>query len=64
MPINTYLEAAVDAAQAAGALLRENFGTTLDVNEFAAHDIKLDLDVRAQDLITSKLLERFPEHAI
>jgi myo-inositol-1(or 4)-monophosphatase len=36
----------------------------LEVNEFAAHDIKLDLDVRAQDLITSTLLARFPEHAI
>lgn len=64
MPTNTYLEAAVAAAQAAGALLREHFGTTLDVNEFAAHDIKLDLDVRAQDLITAMLLDRFPEHAI
>ena len=64
MPINTYLEAAVSAAQAAGALLREHFGNALEVNEFAAHDIKLDLDVRAQDLITKMLLERFPEHAI
>jgi myo-inositol-1(or 4)-monophosphatase len=64
MPINTYLEAAVNAAQAAGSLLRENFGSVLEVNEFAAHDIKLDLDVRAQDLITKSLLERFPDHAI
>jgi myo-inositol-1(or 4)-monophosphatase len=64
MLINTYLEAAVDAARAAGVLLRENFGTVLDVNEFAAHDIKLDLDVRSQELITGMLLERFPEHAI
>jgi len=64
MPINTYLEAAVAAAQSAGELLRQNFGTTLEVNEFAAHDIKLDLDVRAQELITKLLLERFPEHAI
>jgi myo-inositol-1(or 4)-monophosphatase len=64
MPINTYLEAAVKAAQAAGALLREHFGSTLEVNEFAAHDIKLDLDVRTQDLITKMLLEPFPEHAI
>ena len=64
MPLHSYLEAAVAAAQAAGALLRQNFGTALEVNEFAAHDIKLDLDVRAQDLITNMLLERFPEHAI
>lgn len=62
--MNPHLQAAVDAAHAAGALLREHFGSTLDVNEFAAHDIKLDLDVRAQGLITKLLLERFPEHAL
>ncbi len=61
---SSYLETAVQAARAAGELLRANFGTTLDVNEFADHDIKLDLDVRSQDLITSLLLGRFPEHAI
>jgi myo-inositol-1(or 4)-monophosphatase len=64
MPINTYLEAAVAAAQAAGALLREHFGNALEVNEFSAHDIKLDLDVRAQDLITEQLLGKYPDHAI
>jgi myo-inositol-1(or 4)-monophosphatase len=29
-----------------------------------AHDIKLDLDVQSQELITSQLLEAFPTHAI
>lgn len=60
----SHLQTALDAARAAGALLREHFGGTLAVNEFAAHDIKLDLDVRSQDLITSMILERFPDHAI
>src|ERR1700709_1657020 len=55
---------AVDAARAAGRLLKENFGTQLQVNAFEAHDIKLDLDVRAQDLITGMILAAFPEHAI
>ena len=64
MSISPYLETALNAARAAGDLLRANFGTTLAVNEFAAHDIKLDLDVRSQELITQMLLERFPEHAI
>jgi myo-inositol-1(or 4)-monophosphatase len=59
-----YLETAVSAARAAGELLRAHFGSVLEVNEFAAHDIKLDLDVRSQDLITSQLLGRFPDHAI
>ena len=62
--MNPYLSAAVDAARAAGDLLRQHFGSALDVNEFAAHDIKLELDVRTQELISGMLLERFPEHAI
>ncbi len=62
--MNLHLQAALDAARAAGKLLRENFGTPLEVNAFEAHDIKLELDVRSQDLITQMLLERFPDHAI
>ena len=58
------LDTALSAARAAGELLRSNFGKPLDVNEFAAHDIKLDLDVRAQALITEVLLSAFPDHAI
>lgn len=64
MSISPFLEVAISAARAAGDLLRANFGTTLAVNEFAAHDIKLDLDVRSQELITQQLLARFPDHAI
>jgi myo-inositol-1(or 4)-monophosphatase len=60
----SYIETAVSAARAAGDLLRENFGTALEVNEFAAHDIKLDLDVRSQELITRHLLDGYPDHAI
>ncbi len=62
--MDNYLETATVAARAAGALLRENFGGKLHVNEFAAHDIKLELDERAQELITKIILERHPEHAI
>jgi myo-inositol-1(or 4)-monophosphatase len=62
--MNSHLSAAIEAARAAGELLRSNFGTPLDVNAFEAHDIKLELDVRSQELITSMLLERFPDHAI
>lgn len=57
-------QTAVAAARAAGQLLRDNFGTALDVNAFEAHDIKLDLDVRSQKLIEGMILEHFPEHAI
>jgi len=59
-----YFETAIHAAREAGDLLRKNFGSPLDVADFLAHDIKLDLDVRSQELITRILLERFPGHAI
>jgi len=59
-----FLEVATEAAHAAGGLLRENFEGPLLVNAATRHDIKLDLDVRAQELITRTLLSRFPEHAL
>lgn len=59
-----YLDAAIDAARAAGQLLRENFSRPRDVNAMEAHDIKLAIDVETQDLITEKLLTRFPDHAL
>lgn len=58
------LHTAIEAARAAGVLIRENFGTVLDVSAYEAHDIKLDLDVRSQELITARLLKEFPDHAI
>jgi len=59
-----YLKTAVEAARAAGVLLKQNFGKAHAVNTFEAHDIKLDLDVRSQELITGILLDRYPDHAI
>jgi myo-inositol-1(or 4)-monophosphatase len=58
------LDLAIAAARAAGALLRSNFGTPLNVNALEAHDIKLELDVRSQTLITGMVLDQFPDHAI
>ena len=59
-----YLDAAVEAARAAGELLRHSFQQPLRVHSAEAHDIKLEIDVRAQELITNLLLEKFPEHAL
>ncbi len=59
-----YLEVAIEAARAAGELLRQNFEQPLHVNSAEAHDIKLEIDVRTQDLITELLLKNFPEHAL
>jgi myo-inositol-1(or 4)-monophosphatase len=62
--MTSYLDTAIRAARTAGDLLRNNFGKELDVSAFEAHDIKLDLDVRSQELITRMLLETFPDHAL
>jgi myo-inositol-1(or 4)-monophosphatase len=59
-----YLDAAEKAARAAGKLLRRNFHRSQHVNAALAHDIKLAIDVQTQELITSKLLKQFPEHAL
>jgi myo-inositol-1(or 4)-monophosphatase len=62
--MSDYLHAAIEAAQAAGGLLRANFGLVQKVDENLAHDIKLELDKRSQTLIESLLLARYPDHAI
>src|SRR5216110_1480563 len=59
-----YLDAAENAARAAGKLLRENFQRRQRVKSLAAHDIKLEIDVQAQELIGKLLLEEFPAHAL
>jgi len=59
-----YLDAAENAARAAGKLLRENFQRQLRVKSMAAHDIKLEIDVQAQELISKLVLAEFPEHAL
>src|SRR5260370_18361793 len=59
-----YLDAADNAARAAGELLRQNFRHPQRVNSALAHDIKLEIDVHAQELITKLVLEEFPEHAL
>ena len=62
--ITAALETAIESAREAGALLVREFGKPPDVNEMHAHDIKLALDVEAQDMITRRLLGRFPDHAL
>ena len=58
------LPIALDAATQAGQLIKSNFGSDLTVNEMQRHDIKLELDVRSQKLITENILKNDPTHAI
>ncbi len=62
--MSDFLEVAIKAARAAGHLLRENYEHPLRVNSSEAHDIKLEIDVQTQDLITEILLKEFPSHAL
>jgi myo-inositol-1(or 4)-monophosphatase len=58
------LETAIEAASEAGKLLRKNFGSTLAVDEITHHDIKLEIDKRAQQVITKVILADYPDHCI
>jgi myo-inositol-1(or 4)-monophosphatase len=55
------LTIAVKAARAAGNLMRANWHKPKQVNSAAAHDIKLELDVRCQKLIAQILFTTFPQ---
>ena len=55
------LRAAVKAARAAGKIMRTNWNLTKRVNFIDAHDIKLELDVRCQKIITKILHDAFPK---
>jgi len=51
----------VEAAQAAGAVMRKNLTAEKKANKITSHDIKLELDVRCQKLIEKKLYAAFPQ---
>lgn len=55
------LTSAVEAARAVGKLMRENQWSRKKVNSEVQYDIKLELDVRSQELIQKKLKKAFPE---
>jgi myo-inositol-1(or 4)-monophosphatase len=62
-PVSTQsaLAAAVTAARAAGKIMRDHWHRPKRVNSAEAHDIKLELDVRCQKLITKMLHTAFPK---
>ncbi len=62
--MNELLATATDAAKQAGQLIKSQFGSQLTVNEMQRHDIKLEMDVRSQTLITNLILGRHPDHLI
>src|ERR1041384_8681272 len=59
-----YLDAAEIAAREAGKLLRQNVQQRQRVHAVASHDIKLQIDIEAQEVISKLLLGEFPGHAL
>jgi myo-inositol-1(or 4)-monophosphatase len=67
MPLSEYkkaLASAVKAASAAGTLMRKNLRETKRINSKTQHDIKLELDVRCQELIGRTLAKDFRDIAL
>jgi myo-inositol-1(or 4)-monophosphatase len=59
--LNATLASAISAARAAGALMKAHLRRTKKINEAHQHDLKLELDVRCQKLITRLLAKAHPE---
>jgi myo-inositol-1(or 4)-monophosphatase len=59
-----YLNAAVEIAREAGALLAEMFTQPLEISYKRRSDLVTMADRRSEALIVRRLRERFPEHAI
>jgi myo-inositol-1(or 4)-monophosphatase len=62
--LNRALKVSVAAARAVGDLMRKNLNKVKAVNSQTLHDIKLELDVRSQRLITKMLAAEFPDIAL
>ena len=62
--MKSHLELAVEAVQKAGELLRKKTGHKLVVHSTTDHDIKLELDVQCQTLLTDHLLRHTPDFSI
>jgi Archaeal fructose-1,6-bisphosphatase and related enzymes of inositol monophosphatase family len=62
--VRHYLDAAIAGARSAGELLRDRFEKPARVSATTKHDIKLEIDVHAQDLICQLLLKEFPRHSL
>ena len=55
---------AIDAAIAAGSLIRDSYGKTLLVESVAAHDLKLRLDRVSEETILKIIHRGFPHHGV
>lgn len=59
-----YLDAAIEIAREAGAILREGFHRPKQVSYKGEVDLVTESDKRSEELIVRRLRERFPDHGI
>lgn len=58
------IHTAIQAAYAAGDLIRSNFGKAVQVNESTAHDIKIQTDLDSQALIYEIISKSHSDHRL
>jgi myo-inositol-1(or 4)-monophosphatase len=58
------LESAIETARTVGVLLRKNLNSSKKINSSEQHDVKLELDVRSQKIITQSLFQQFPDISV
>ncbi len=63
LPYHDLHEVATRTARDVGALLRKGFAASKPAHLIARHDIKLEMDVRAQEFIYRRISRAFPDHA-
>ncbi len=62
--MNEFLRCAEQVVREAGAVLRERFGTPLDVRHKGRIDLVTEVDLLVENLIRDRLRHRFPDHGI
>jgi myo-inositol-1(or 4)-monophosphatase len=59
-----YLDAAIEIAREAGAILREGFDRPKQISYKGEVDLVTESDKRSEELVIARLRERFPNHGI
>jgi myo-inositol-1(or 4)-monophosphatase len=62
--LKSYLDAAIEIAQEAGAVLREEMERPPTINYKGDFDLVTQADRRSEQVIVRRLQERFPQHAV
>jgi myo-inositol-1(or 4)-monophosphatase len=64
-PMNTLLQTAIDAAQKAGKVLKEGFGTDYTISSKSQiHDLVTEYDHKSEAIIIETIRSSFPDHQI